>query len=274
MASIFIICSVLAVFTCSSLDDPANGQVVTTGFEVGDTATYICNEGYSLQGQEMRQCQSNGVWSGSAPFCVGEHFEKSTFTYSSLNNINLLLSEGITCPQLVAPDNGQVFFRGVTVGSTARYNCLPGFVLQGGANRTCLSSGTWSGREPVCAAVNCPDLPDPANGEVTLSGITLGSTATYRSVLTLFFLILTQFLGVGVNFFLSSAVDVRLGMGWLESVSGLVRLTVSGLDRHQLARVRHNPSSPPPNLLITSVLSCLSQFPLAATLSHLRTATS
>ena len=91
MASIFIICSVLVVFTCSSLDDPANGQVVTTGFEVGDTATYICNEGYSLQGREMRECQSNGVWSGRAPFCVGEYFEKSTFTYSSLNDINLLL---------------------------------------------------------------------------------------------------------------------------------------------------------------------------------------
>lgn len=175
----------------------------------------------------------------------------------------------------MAPDNGQVFFRGVTVGSTARYNCLPGFVLQGAADRTCLSSGTWSGREPVCAAVNCPDLPDPANGEVTLSGITFGSTATYRSVLTIFFLILTEFLGIGVNFFLSSAVDVRLGTGWLESVSGLVRLTVPGQDRHQLARVRHNPSSPSsPDLLIISVLSCLSQFPLAATLSHLRTATS
>ena len=29
-------------------------------------------------------------------------------------------------------------------------------------------------------AVDCPDLSDPANGEVTLSGNTFGSTATYR----------------------------------------------------------------------------------------------
>ncbi|CAI8000473.1 Sushi, von Willebrand factor type A, EGF and pentraxin domain-containing protein 1, partial [Geodia barretti] len=107
----------------------------------------------------MRECHSNGEWSGFAPFCVGN-----------------------VCPLLVAPDNGQVFVRGVTVGSTARYSCQQGFVLRGAADRTCLSQGTWSGREPVCQAVNCPDLPDPANGEVTLSGITFDSTATYRCV--------------------------------------------------------------------------------------------
>ena len=95
-----------------------------------------------------------------------------------------VLSIGNVCPLLVAPDNGQVFVRGVTVGSTARYSCQQGFVLRGAADRTCLSQGTWSGREPVCQAVNCPDLPDPANGEVTLSGITFDSTATYRSTST------------------------------------------------------------------------------------------
>ena len=144
------------------------------------------------------------------------------------------------CPQLVAPDNGQVFFRGVTVGSTARYSCLPGFVLRGAPDRTCLSEGTWSGREPVCEAVNCPDLPDPANGEVTLSGIIFGSTATYRYLnqsLTIFFPLIV------FNLAFSSVLGVRLGLDWLESALDLAKLTAHGLGRHQLARVRFDSPS-------------------------------
>lgn len=60
------------VFTCDSLDDPINGQVFVAGFEVGDTATYICDDGYTLQGERMRVCQSNGQWSGRPPICNGE----------------------------------------------------------------------------------------------------------------------------------------------------------------------------------------------------------
>ena len=60
------------VFTCGSLDNPPNGEVMTTGFEVGDTATYICFEGYSVEGEDVRECQSNGEWSGVPPFCIGE----------------------------------------------------------------------------------------------------------------------------------------------------------------------------------------------------------
>ena len=98
-----------------------------------------------------------------------------------------LFLEGVTCLLLVDPDNGQVIVGGVTVGSTARYICQSGFVLQGSDETTCLSSGTWSNLPPVCVAVNCADLPEPFNGEIIYSRETsetvnvFGSTATYRS---------------------------------------------------------------------------------------------
>ena len=110
--------------------------------------------------------------------------------------------EGVTCLLLADPDNGQVIVGGVTVGSTARYICQSGFVLQGSDETTCLSSGTWSNLPPVCVAVNCADLPEPFNGEIIYSREisetvnVFGSTATYRSpsfslfFLTLFFLTL------------------------------------------------------------------------------------
>ena len=112
-----------------------------------------------------------------------------------------LFLEGVTCLLLVDPDNGQVIVGGVTVGSTARYICQSGFVLQGVDETTCLSSGTWSNLPPVCVAVNCPDLPEPFNGEIIYSREisetvnVFGSTATYRSPsFSLFFLFLTLYI--------------------------------------------------------------------------------
>ena len=57
---------------CGSLTDPANGQVDhTAGTTFGRTATYSCNTGYNLVGDNTRTCQVIGYWSGSAPTCQG-----------------------------------------------------------------------------------------------------------------------------------------------------------------------------------------------------------
>ena len=50
--------------------DPVNGMVMMTGNSVGDTATYSCNDGYSLSGVDMVTCQDNGQWSDPPPICV------------------------------------------------------------------------------------------------------------------------------------------------------------------------------------------------------------
>ena len=57
---------------CSSLPDPANGQVDhTAGTSLGQTAQYRCNTGYNLVGDSTRTCQASRNWSGSAPTCQG-----------------------------------------------------------------------------------------------------------------------------------------------------------------------------------------------------------
>ena len=35
----------------------------------GDTATYICDSGFSLVGPATRTCGADGAWSGSTPLC-------------------------------------------------------------------------------------------------------------------------------------------------------------------------------------------------------------
>jgi hypothetical protein len=55
------------------LPDPSNGRVDTSGeTSMGSIATYSCDVGYLLVGEESRTCGSNGTWNGSQPECRGE----------------------------------------------------------------------------------------------------------------------------------------------------------------------------------------------------------
>ena len=71
-----------AIITCSALLGIVNGMIVyssntTAPYVFGTTATYHCNEDYSLIGGDgIRTCsgddsKSNGVWNGQTPTCSG-----------------------------------------------------------------------------------------------------------------------------------------------------------------------------------------------------------
>ena len=60
----------LTVVDCGTLPNPSNGSVShTAGTTVGQTATYSCNTGYNLVGDNNRTCGATGEWSGSEPTC-------------------------------------------------------------------------------------------------------------------------------------------------------------------------------------------------------------
>ena len=46
------------------------GVVATTDSGLDAVATYSCNEGYNLTGDEIRTCQGSGQWDGAAPNCI------------------------------------------------------------------------------------------------------------------------------------------------------------------------------------------------------------
>ena len=71
------LCVFLAVVTCPSLPVPSSGAVVYSSpgpdsYEVGATAMYSCNTGYGISGDQTRTCGSDGTWSGTGTFCVGQ----------------------------------------------------------------------------------------------------------------------------------------------------------------------------------------------------------
>ena len=83
----YIVCisssCILTGITCSESAIAGNGMIVyssgstTPPFNYGTTATYQCNDGYSLaSGDSVRTCTGDGTstvdqWSGTAPVCSG-----------------------------------------------------------------------------------------------------------------------------------------------------------------------------------------------------------
>jgi len=69
---------------CELLDAPENGfldcSFVIEGIPgEGDTCIYLCDDGFTIQGDSVRECQSNGSWSGSEPTCNrGKSLQKLT----------------------------------------------------------------------------------------------------------------------------------------------------------------------------------------------------
>ena len=61
-----------AAVQCGNLSSPVNGQVNVEGNTFGSQANYSCSEGYVLNGNSTRMCQSDGRWSGSEATCEGQ----------------------------------------------------------------------------------------------------------------------------------------------------------------------------------------------------------
>ncbi|GAB1599431.1 hypothetical protein Ahia01_000220300, partial [Argonauta hians] len=112
---------------CGFPGELVNGRREGNRFRFPGKVTYHCNEGYELRGQPVRECQANGVWSGSLPAC-----------------------KPIRCPELHAPLNGHMSGSGSIYSTVLSFHCNPGFTLIGSSERRCMSNHQWSGERSVC----------------------------------------------------------------------------------------------------------------------------
>ncbi len=60
------------VISCGDLGTPPNGNKIGTLTVYGATAIFSCNTGYTLVGSRVRECMSNGLWSGAEVQCLGK----------------------------------------------------------------------------------------------------------------------------------------------------------------------------------------------------------
>ena len=59
-----------------------NGEVTYTNLAVNSgRATYQCDEGYSISGEDTRECEGDGRWSGTLPTCQEEGTKINMWIY-------------------------------------------------------------------------------------------------------------------------------------------------------------------------------------------------
>lgn len=125
-------------FTCPPLSDPLNGRV-NAGVSVNSVATYVCNNGYELQGPQRRICRVKENWTGSEPKCIEKGCLKPAPLY-----------------------NGYITGSAFTTGSIIFFQCKPGYKFVGRSKSAiCLENKKWSIEEPKCyASCMVPDTPE------------------------------------------------------------------------------------------------------------------
>ncbi|XP_063964330.1 sushi, von Willebrand factor type A, EGF and pentraxin domain-containing protein 1-like [Lytechinus pictus] len=147
----------VTVFRCPRLQAPFHGSVTNCPVSpvYGSECSYLCNEGYELEGSEARTCELRGDhgsagWTGDEPICQAK-----------------------TCPALMTPENGvksgcinnppstEVF------GTQCIFDCVFGFEGIGGRNPICQADGTWTSNNFSCIAASCPPLEIPDGSSVT-----------------------------------------------------------------------------------------------------------
>ncbi|XP_077864038.1 sushi, von Willebrand factor type A, EGF and pentraxin domain-containing protein 1-like, partial [Saccoglossus kowalevskii] len=114
-------------------------------YNYGDYVVYVCQDGYILHGNSVRQCQEDARWSGGNVTC-----------------------DPVYCSEISSPVHGNVIAYDYSFGSKSYYSCNDGFTLRGASYRTCLASGDWSGQVPRCEPVSCGPAPAVSNA-VTLT---------------------------------------------------------------------------------------------------------
>ena len=128
---------------CPKPLNPVNGKVEGFDFRYQKEVVYYCNKGYKIQGVNRRTCTSAKVWDSESPACVR-----------------------VECPLPGNITNGEILINSFPpkYKDIATYSCYEGFELNGTAEISCTSSGTWSASPPVCQKVKCDQPPEIKDG--------------------------------------------------------------------------------------------------------------
>ncbi|XP_038072987.1 sushi domain-containing protein 2-like [Patiria miniata] len=119
-----------SIVICGSVADPTNGRKEVSRGSVGGVASFTCDDGYTLQGENELVCQENGTWSGEVPICEAS----------------------VICGSVADATNGRKEVSRGSVGGVASFTCDDGYTLQGESELVCQENGQWSDEVPICEA--------------------------------------------------------------------------------------------------------------------------
>ncbi|KAK3796935.1 hypothetical protein RRG08_032239 [Elysia crispata] len=150
--------------TCPGLQFD-NGIVIVTSYNVLGQAQYKCEPGFRLtSATSTRECLESGEWSADVPICARIICPRP----NTLPDTTLVAGSGFN-------GNDSVF----AFGEEISYTCSEGFFLSGPDIRICGSNSDWTGIDPQCKRVTCPEPVSPENGWRTGEEVTFESILNY-----------------------------------------------------------------------------------------------
>ncbi|XP_058805446.1 sushi, von Willebrand factor type A, EGF and pentraxin domain-containing protein 1 isoform X1 [Phymastichus coffea] len=203
---------------CPEPPQITGGIVAFGGKRAGSKATYSCEKGFVLFGDNVLTCDIGGQWSGKTPQCryidCGAPAQISHGTVKLVNATTTVGSlveytcqedfwldgaakqectkdgnwshktpqcELITCEEPEVPNGSYVVGYDLYIHSTIEYHCEEGYLLHGQAKHTCDKNGEWTGDLPYCEYVDCGKVLAVPNGSLDyVNGSTyLGSEISY-----------------------------------------------------------------------------------------------
>ncbi|XP_078694481.1 complement component receptor 1-like protein isoform X7 [Branchiostoma floridae x Branchiostoma belcheri] len=195
---------------CAFPITPAFGHMQVSGINIGATATFWCDAGFSLTGAGTIHCedkgQATGSWSDLYPRCTPS--ADQAFGGGNDEVVTLQTPSNKVCAFPITPAHGHMTVTGTNIGATATFSCDPGFTLTGAGTIHCedqgRAMGSWSDLYPRCTpaadqafggaedeVVVFPPLQTlppnkvcafpitPAHGHMTVTGTNIGATATF-----------------------------------------------------------------------------------------------
>ncbi|XP_058232392.1 CUB and sushi domain-containing protein 3 isoform X1 [Hemibagrus wyckioides] len=186
--------------SCGHPGSPIYGRTLGDGFNLGDVVSFVCNDGYVLEGPSQAQCLPDRQWSHQPPSCRvvnctdpgipansirKSKIEFGNFTFGTVVSYDcnpgyyLFGAPVLTCqpvaywdrplPECIEVECGHpgmpphtlLIGEKFTSGSTVRYTCMGGRRLIGDVTRTCQLTGHWSGSLPHCSGETAGECGDP-----------------------------------------------------------------------------------------------------------------
>lgn len=127
---------------------------------------YQCPDGFYPYPHLVRTCTYNGSWDPAPKPSIPQNCRM------------------VECPDPTVLENGNIWPNepNYIFENQITYECYSGYTLYGPSQRTCLSSGKWSGPHPVCrrdSGDNCPDPGIPPGGSRTGTLFDIGEKVIY-----------------------------------------------------------------------------------------------
>lgn len=145
---------------CPEAPAITGGKIKISGRRAGSTATYSCDYGYVLTGEDVLSCGLGGEWTGKPPSC-----------------------RYVDCGTPARPDRGSLLLVNstTTVGSIVKYDCDDDYwLVNGDGEQTCTKDGKWSGNTPSCELITCDTPHVPPASYVVGYDYNVHSTITYH----------------------------------------------------------------------------------------------